>query len=211
MPVVTVLVADNHPVYREGIVRAVNETDGMRIVAECGDGDEAHASIRRFRPQVAVLDRRMPGLDAIDVLDALARDGIETRVMILSAFSGRDDVGAVLEAGAAGYVVKDATRSAICGAIRRVAGGETVIGREAQQAVAAHLRAARDRQSSFLSDRELEVLRLLADGLSSKALAERLVLGESTIKTHQRHLYAKLEVGDRAAAVAEGLRRGLIR
>jgi two-component system nitrate/nitrite response regulator NarL len=183
----------------------------MRVVAQCVDGDAALRAITRSVPDVALLDRRMPGVDLVDLLDKVAAAGGGTRVLVISAYTDAEGVAGILEAGAAGYVSKDASRDVICSAIRRVADGEVVIGYEVQRAVAEHLRTQRERQRSLLSDREQEVLALLAEGLSTQQIADRLILGLSTIKTHLRNVYDKLEVNDRAGAVAEAMRRGLIR
>jgi two-component system nitrate/nitrite response regulator NarL len=193
------------------MVQAIGRQPDMRVVAECADGDEAAEKIARLSPHVAMLDRRMPGLDTVDILDRIAEGSIATRVLVISAHTDPDGVAEILEAGAAGYLAKDTARDAICAAIRRVADGQTVIGYEVQQAVADHLQARRERRRSLLSDREHEVLELLAAGASSQEIADRLILGQSTIKTHTRNLYEKLGVNDRAAAVAEAMRRGLLR
>lgn len=206
---VRVLVADDHPVYLDGIASAVQASADLDLVGSCADGAEALAGIRRLAPQVAVLDMRMPGMSAADVIGALAREQLPTRVLVLSAFADGPDVYESLEAGAAGYLAKDEPRSRICDAIRAIAAGRAVIGASAQTHVVDEIRSRR--QPAGLTDRELQVLTMLADGLSAREIADRLVLGTSTIKTHLHHLYEKLGVTDRAAAVAEGMRRGLLR
>jgi two-component system nitrate/nitrite response regulator NarL len=205
-----VLVADNHPVYREGIAAALNRQEDMRVVAQCSDGDGAIAEILRRKPDVALLDRKMPGTTTVEILDRIAEADAATRVLVISAYTEPEGVAEILEAGAAGYVAKDATRDVICASVRRVAQGETVIGHEVQRAVAEHLQTRRERRRSLLSDREQEVLALLADGLSAKQIADQLILGTSTIKTHIANIFDKLGVRDRAGAVREGMRRGII-
>jgi two-component system nitrate/nitrite response regulator NarL len=207
---VTVVIADDHPVYRDGIVGAIERAEGLELVETCGDGDAALLAIDAHAPHVAVLDWKMPGKGAVGILDQLAAQGSGTRVLVLSAHVEAESVSAALEAGAGGFVSKEATRDFICQAIRRVAAGETVLDEVAQGAVASHLRANRARARSLLSEREHEVLALLARGLSSQEIADKLILGQSTIKSHTRNLYEKLEVNDRAAAVAEAMRRGLL-
>jgi two-component system nitrate/nitrite response regulator NarL len=209
--VLDVVVADNHPVYREGVAGAIGRREDMRVVAECADGDQAMAEIAQRKPDVALLDRRMPGLSVIDILDRIGVAGLGTRVLVISAFTDAEGVAAMLEAGAAGYIAKDATREVICAGIRRVADGESVIGHEVQRAVTDHLQAGRAQRRPLLSEREQDVLELLAEGLSAKEIADRLILGTSTIKTHTANIFDKLDVHDRAAAVATAMRRGLLR
>ena len=207
---VRVLVADDHPIFREGVARAVAKRDGLEVVAECARGDDALARIREVRPDVAVIDYRMPGLDADGVLAGLSDDGPPTRVLVLSAVTEADHVLAVLERGACGYLNKDSDRSVIVEAVERIAAGGTVMGPDAQEAMLSRVRAGA-RETHVLTDREHEVLALLAEGLSAPAIAERLVVEPSTVKSHLKNLYGKLGVGDRAAAVAEAMRRGLLR
>jgi two-component system nitrate/nitrite response regulator NarL len=214
MSVTRVLVADDHPIFREGIARAVGSRDGLELVGECGRGDEALERIRETLPDVAVIDFRMPGLDADEILARLLESGAPTRVLVLSAVTVPDEVLSVLERGAAGYLSKDADRRTIVEAVERLAAGGTVIGAEAQSAILGKVRRGGPvaaRRSSDLTPRELEIVALLADGLSAPQIADRLVIGASTVKTHLKNLYAKLGVRDRAAAVAEAMRRGVLR
>lgn len=210
MPV-RVLVADDHPIFREGVARAVANRSGLELVAQCERGDDALRRIRETKPDVAVIDYRMPGLDADGVLAGLREDGPRTRVLVLSAVTEPDHVLAVIEQGAAGYLNKDADRSVIVEAVERIAAGGTVMGADAQEAMLVHVRRGGRPAAALLTEREQEVLTLLAEGLSAPQIADRLVLGASTVKSHLKNLYAKLGVGDRAAAVAEGMRRGLLR
>jgi two-component system nitrate/nitrite response regulator NarL len=206
---VRVLVADDHPVYLDGIASAIRSSDDMQLVASCADGGEALTEIRRLVPDVAVLDMKMPALGATEVLAAIEREALATRVLVLSAFADGPAVYDSLEAGAAGYLVKDASRARICDAIRAIAGGRTVLGESPQTGIASELRSRR--QTSVLTEREREILALLADGCSAPEISERLIVATSTVKTHLHHLYEKLGVTDRAAAVAEGMRRGMVR
>jgi two-component system nitrate/nitrite response regulator NarL len=208
LPVLRVVVADDHPVYREGIVHALGRCDDIDVVGECATGDEALETIAALQPDVAVVDQRMPGLSTARVIEDLAQRGTTTRVLVISAFTDGEGVRDVLRAGASGFVAKSATRDAICAAVRRVGQGETVLGEDVQAAVVEQLRAA---PRTLLSERERQVLELLAEGLTSGQIAERLILGQATVKTHLAHLYDKLGVSDRAAAVAEAMRRGLLR
>ena len=205
-----VLIADDHPVFREGVASALRRQDDIEVVAECKTADEAATRIRELDPDVAILDNRMPGTPTREVIAELTGAGIRTRVLVLSAHDDAENVGAALEAGAAGYLTKDADRSVICEGVRRVARGETVIAYEVQGALAERLRSASATPRALLTDREQQVLRFLADGKSAPAIADELVLSTTTVKTHLGNLYEKLGVSDRAAAVAEAMRRGLI-
>jgi two-component system, NarL family, nitrate/nitrite response regulator NarL len=207
---IRVVVADDHPVYREGIVRAVKERSELELVAEVATGREALEVIAAVEPDVAVLDMRMPGLDGRRLLNAIERDRILTRVLFVSAFLDSEIVFAAIGGGARGYLSKEATHQQICDAVSAVARGETVLAAEVHTGLAREiqLRAGDDRP--VLTPREQEVLRLTAEGLSAPDIGERLYLSPATVKTHLQHLYGKLGVSDRAAAVAEAMRRGLL-
>lgn len=207
---VTVVLADDHPLYREGVSRALTQSGRFQVVAEAEDGRSALRAIAEHRPDVAVVDYHMPDLDGIAVVHALTRDSSPTRVLLLTAFDESALVFKALQEGAAGYVLKDAPRQAIVEAVSRVARGQTVIPPELAGPLAGEIRDRRADDAPLLSDREREVLALFAAGLSIPDVAERLFLAPSTVKSHAQHLYGKLGVSDRAAAVAEGMRRGLV-
>jgi two-component system, NarL family, nitrate/nitrite response regulator NarL len=206
-----VLVADDHPVYVDGLAAAIDRAGDLELVATCTDGVEALARIRADPPDVAVLDLKMPRLSAPDVLRGLDADGIDCPVLILSVHVDGERVHECLTLGAAGYVAKDADRDEICAAIRSVACGRTVLSTGAQAGVAAELKHRRGADRRLLSRREREILDMLASGATAPVIAARLHVSTATVKTHLHHLYEKLAVSDRAAAVAEGMRRGLIR
>jgi two-component system, NarL family, nitrate/nitrite response regulator NarL len=208
---VPVVVADDHPLFREGIERAVRERPDLELVASAADGREALERIREFGPRVAVLDMRLPGLDGLQVLNAVTRDALPTRVLFLSASGDPELVYRAVQGGAAGYFRKEADRQVILDAIAAVARGATVIEPGLQAGVFDQIRvraAAEDRP--LLTAREREVLSLMADGASGPQIADRLIIALPTVKTHQARLYEKLGVSDRAAAVAEAMRRGLL-
>jgi two-component system nitrate/nitrite response regulator NarL len=204
-----VLIADDHPVYLEGLAGAIEKTDDLELVAACRAGDEALRRIRADAPDVAVLDFKMPAMTASEILAALADE--RCAVLVLSAFADGADVHECLSLGAAGYIAKEADRSDICDAIRAVASGRTVLSHDVQASVSEELRRRRGQSRGLLSPRETEVLGMLADGATAPEIANRLYLTTATVKTHLHRLYEKLGVSDRAAAVAEGMRRGLIR
>jgi len=207
---VRVFVADDHPVYREGVARAVAERTGLELVGVAGDGREAMAGIRLLRPDVAVVDVRMAGLTGIEVVAAVTREGLPTRVLVLSALA---DDGLVYEAvvgGATGYLVKDADRESICDAVEAIARGEAVLAPVAQTALAHGLRAREGAARPAISPRERQVLLLTAEGLSGPEIGRRLHLSPATVKSHLQSAYDKLGVSDRAAAVATAIRMGLL-
>jgi two-component system, NarL family, nitrate/nitrite response regulator NarL len=206
-----VLIADDHPIYIDGLAAAISRTDDLELVATCRDGAEALERIKADAPDVAVLDLRMPRLDAVGVLEELAPEGPACRVLVLSVHVGAGEVHECVSLGAAGYLAKDTDRAKICDAIRAVAQGQIVLSSEAQAAMAAELQQRRAAEREQLSAREREILDLLAVGASAPDIAARLYLSTATVKTHLHNLYRKLDVSDRAAAVAEGMRRGLIR
>jgi two-component system nitrate/nitrite response regulator NarL len=210
--VTRVLVADDHPVYLDGLAAAIERTGDLELVATAKNGEEALQRIRQAPPDVAVLDLRMPRLTARAILTELNDEttGLPCRVLVLSVNTEGDDVHECLSLGASGYIAKDADRSEICDAIRAVAQGRTVLSNEALASMAAEMQQRRGAEKGSLTTRECEILSLLATGASGPDIAAELHLSPATIKTHLHNLYAKLGVSDRAAAVAEGMRRGLI-
>ena len=208
---VTVLVADDHPIYREGIVRAINERPDLELVGEAADGREALDKIKALGPEVAVLDIRMPGLDGTQVLSAMRRDGLATEVLFISAFMEPELAYKTVAAGARGYLSKESSRQEVCDAILTIARGGTALAAEAQAGLASEIQE-RERTGGppQLTGREQEVLQLVAQGLSAPDIGKHIHLSTTTVKSHLHSLYEKLGVSDRAAAVAEAMRRGLL-
>ena len=206
----SVIVADDHPLFRESIVRAVRERPEFELLGEAADGRAALEEIRRHEPDVAVLDLKMPELDGLQVLNALQRDGVRTRVVLLSAFLDGAVVFQAVAAGAAAYLSKDAERSEICAAIAAVARGETVLAPAAQAGIAAEVRSRGHAERPALTPREQEILVHVAEGRTAPEIASLLFLSPATVKGHLQAVYEKLGVSDRAAAVAEAMRRGLL-
>lgn len=206
-----VLIADDHPLFREAIVRVIEERPDLELVAEAADGRAALDKIRELVPDVAVIDVRMPELDGSDVLVALREEGLPTNVVFLSAFLDSKTVYEAVAAGAKAYLSKEAGSEEIVEAIAAAARGDTILGPEVQTGLAEQIRFREESDARpRLSDREHEVLRLIAQGLSAPEIGERIHLSTATVKTHLQHLYEKLGVSERAAAVAEGMRRGLV-
>jgi two-component system nitrate/nitrite response regulator NarL len=207
---VRVLLAEDHPVYLEGLSAAIRAAADLDLALVCDDGALALDGIRAQQPDVAVLDLRLPVLTAREVLAQLAEEGPPTRVLILSAHLEGEAIVECLELGATGYMAKDATRADILDAIRTVASGQAVISTEAQTHMAEEIRRRAQSTQEALSAREQQILGLLAEGASAPDIARQLYLSPATVKTHLHNVYEKLGVSERAAAVAEGMRRGLI-
>ena len=206
-----VLIADDHPLFRGAIARVIAEQSELELVAEAADGRAALDKIRELEPDVAVIDVRMPKLDGSDVLAALREEGLPTNVVFLSAFLDPKTVYDAVAAGANAYLSKEAETDEIVTAIKAAARGETILGPEVQTGLAEQIRLRAESESRpRLSEREHEVLGLIAEGLSAPEIGERIHLSTATVKTHLQHLYEKLGVSERAAAVAEGMRRGLV-
>ncbi len=209
-PRTRVLVADDHPLYRDGVVRAIKERPDLELVAECDDGRAALEQIRKLEPDVALLDVKMPLLDGTAVLNAVDREKLPTRIAFLSAYIDAAVVYTAVAGGAAAYLSKEADRQEICDAIAAVARGQTIFAPQVQAGIAQEMRMRREDDRPALSVREREVLALTANGRSAPQIAEQLYLSTATVKTHLQRLYEKLGVSDRAAAVAEAMRRGLL-
>jgi two-component system nitrate/nitrite response regulator NarL len=208
---VRVFVADDHPIYRDGMVRAISERPDLELVGEASNGRDALDEIGNLKPDVALLDIRMPGLDGLEVLGAVRRDNSETQVLLLSAHLDSDLAYRAVAAGAKGYLSKQAARQEICDGIAAVAGGGTALAPEVQTGLASELHEReRGQQGPVLTAREREVLKLVAAGHSAPEIAERIHLSPATVKSHLQAIYDKLGVAERAAAVAEGMRRGFL-
>jgi two-component system, NarL family, nitrate/nitrite response regulator NarL len=209
-PQITVVAADAQPLYRDAVARAIRQDAGFRLVGEASDGREALGLIAALRPDVAVLDLDLPELGGRRVIDAVVRDGLPTRIVVLSAVVGADATFGALGAGASGYLAKTATGEELCRAVRAAAAGESRLGAQVQTVVAREIRLRHRDERPLLSRREREILALIAAGHSGPEIGRSLHLSKATIKTHTAHLFEKLAVSDRAAAVAAAMRRGLI-
>lgn len=205
-----IVVADDHPVYRDGVVSALRHRAEIELAGQASGGREALEMIRELLPDVALLDFQLPDLAGLSVAHAVRRDDLPTQVLFLSAFFDRGVVQDALAAGAAGFLSKNTGAMEIGDAVLAVGRGETVLGGDVQAALASEIRRSGDRADPGLSERELDVLRLVASGLSAPEIARRLHLGTTTVKTHLQRVYEKLGASDRAAAVAEAMRRDLL-
>lgn len=207
---VRVVVGDDHPVYRDGVVRALDNSGRTEVVAAVGDGNAALAAIRQHKPDVALLDYKMPGIDGIAVAHAVARDRLATRVLLLSASTEGVVVYRAIQDGAAGYLSKESDRDDIVAAVMACARGESVLPPELVTTLATQVRQHAHSQAPRLSEREQQILGLIADGKSVPDMAKELFLAQTTIKTHIRRLYEKLGVSDRGAAVAYAMRNQML-
>jgi len=207
---VTVIVGDDHPMYREGVVRAMKETGRIQVLAEVGDGRAALEAIREHKPAVALLDYRMPELDGLAVVTAVARDELDTRVLLLSATEDPATVYEALSAGAAGYLTKESDRDEIVAAVISCAKGGGYVPPSMAGGLANELKQRARGGATLLSPREAEVIKLIAEGHSVPDIAKQLHLAPTTVRTHVQRLYEKLGVSDRGAAVAEAMRRRLV-
>ncbi|WP_181783799.1 response regulator transcription factor [Pseudonocardia pini] len=209
-PRIRVVIADDHPFFRDGVARGLERSGRIEIAGEAGSGREALELIRAETPAVALVDYEMPDLDGLDVVRAVVRDGLATRVLLLSAHTESALVYQAVQEGAAGYLAKDSRRSEIVEAVVDVARGRTVVPAALAAGLAGEIRLRAVSEGPVLSERERQVLAGFARGLSIPQVAAELVIGVSTVKTHTQRLYEKLGVSDRAAAVAVAMRRGWV-
>jgi two-component system nitrate/nitrite response regulator NarL len=202
------LIVDDHPLFLEGIGMLVERLDGIELAGRCDSGQAGIDALANDPPDLVVLDFQLGDMTGLDVLKHISR---ATRVLFVSGRLQGEDAYQLVEAGAHGIIEKDASFDEIADAIKRVARGETVLSARVQAAVMAGVRERADRAPiASLSDRELEILKGLSRGLTAPAIASELDLSSSTVKSYLQRVYEKLGVSDRAAAVAEGMRRGLI-
>jgi DNA-binding NarL/FixJ family response regulator len=207
---VRLLIADDHPVVRDGLSGMFAADSGFEVLGEAGDGAEAVRLARALRPDVILMDLRMPEMDGVTAIAELARHGVTARVLVLTTYDTDSHVLPAIEAGATGYLLKDAPRTELLRAVRAAARGEAVLSPSVASRLMGRVRAPAAGSDGPLSQRELEVLELVAAGTTNREAAARLFISEATVKTHLLHIYAKLGVGDRAAAVAEAFNRGLL-
>lgn len=208
---IRVLIADDHPVVRDGLRGMLTDSEDVEVVGEAGDGVETVALAERLRPDVLLLDLRMPRLSGVEVIRALQQRGCTVRVLVLTTFDTDVDVLPAVEAGATGYLLKDVSRAELLRGVRSTARGEIVLAPSAAAVLVNQMRGPDPIDLQQLSPRELEVLTLVAVGTTNRDIAEQLFIGEATVKTHLLHAFAKLGVNDRTAAVTVAIRRGILR
>lgn len=202
-----IILADDHTVMRAGLVALLSSEPTVEIVGEAGDGREAVRLVERVRPDVALLDLRMPVLDGVGATQEIVGGEAATRVLILTTYDTDEDIERGVEAGATGYLLKDATREQLVEAIHSASRGETVLAPRVAQRLVARMRQP---APVTLTARESEVLQAVADGLSNVEIGRRLFIGEATVKTHLLRIFAKLDVNDRTRAVVVAMNAGLL-
>lgn len=217
---IRVLVADDQAVVRDGVVLLLSSAEDIDVVGQTGDGSEAVRLAAVQRPDVALVDLRMPGLDGAQVTAEILSAGDETRVLILTTFDDDDAVIPALRAGALGYLTKDTTGEALLAAVREVAAGRTVLDPAVQRRLVqlvvsepnpqARKPVALPPEAEGLTRREVDVVRLMAKGLNNRQVARELVVSQATVKTHLNHVLAKLALEDRGALIAWAWRFGLV-
>jgi two-component system NarL family response regulator len=201
---ITVVIADDHPVVREGLVALINRRPDMRVIAEAGDGREAVERYFALRPNVGFFDLRMPIMDGVDAVMAIRRREPAARLAIFSSFQNEEDVFRAVQVGVRGYLPKDSPTEELVKGIRAVANGEMWIPPVVAAKLASHV------ASRQLTAREVEVMRSLADGKSNKEIANLLNISEATVKVHVTHIFEKLKVTGRTQAIGVAVRLGLL-
>lgn len=201
---ISILLVDDHFIVRSGLAASIGLEDDLEIVAEAERGEDAAALVETHQPDVVLMDLQLPGANGIETTAALCRDSPSTKVLMFSTFARDAEIVAALEAGALGYLQKSAERSDLIEAIRTVAAGQIFLTPELAERI-------RDVQSGpNITQREQEILALIAQGKANKEIANILGIAEDTVKRHASNVFQKLEVSDRAEATAEGIRRGIV-
>jgi len=207
---ISLLIVDDHPVVRDGLRGMFESAHGFRVLGEAADGVAAVEKAAALDPDVILMDLRMPGGGGVDAIAELTRRGARAKVLVLTTYDTDTDTLPAIEAGATGYLLKDAPRDDLFTAVRAAAEGRTVLSPAVASRLVSAVRTPGAPGNESLSAREREVLALVAKGTSNREIARELFISEATVKTHLTHLYAKLGVKDRAAAVATAYQRGIL-
>jgi two-component system NarL family response regulator len=202
---IRVLLADDHAIVRNGVAQILNEESGISVVAEAADGAEAVDLFERVRPDVALVDLRMPNMEGVQVVEQIRERFPDAAIVILTTYDTDNDIERALRAGAKAYLVKDVSPQDLVACVRAVHAGRTWVSPKVAAKLVAHVTNVR------LTRRELAVLRLLAAGNSNREIGDALGISDGTVKIHVTHLFAKLDVASRTEAIATALRRGLVR
>ncbi|MFB7912950.1 response regulator [Streptomyces sp. NPDC056061] len=208
--VITLVVVDDHPVVRDGLRGMFDSAPGFRVLGEASDGPAGVDLVVRLDPDVVLMDLRMPGGGGVAAIAELSRRGARAEVLVLTTYDTDSDTLPAIEAGATGYLLKDAPRDELFNAVRAAAEGRTVLSPAVATRLVSRVRAPAAPGSESLSAREREVLELVAKGTPNREIAAELFISEATVKTHLTHVFAKLGAKDRAAAVAIGYDRGIL-
>jgi DNA-binding NarL/FixJ family response regulator len=205
---IRLIIADDHPVVREGLRAVLDSEPDVEVVGEAADGSQVVELVDSLQPDLVLMDLQMPDMDGVAATRRIRRDHDGIEVLILTTYDTDADITRAVAAGATGYLLKDASREELMQAIRLAARGESVLSPKVASRVLGRMRAPAE---EALSTREVEVLLEVADGLSNKEVGRMLHISEATVKTHLLHIFAKLGVDDRTAAVTAALERGIIR
>ncbi|MEV6161646.1 response regulator transcription factor [Streptomyces sp. NPDC052052] len=209
-PVITLVVVDDHPVVRDGLRGMFDSDPGFRVLGEASNGVEGVDLVTRLDPDVVLMDLRMPGGGGVAAIAELTGRRARSKVLVLTTYDTEADTLPAIEAGATGYLLKDAPRDELFNAVRAAADGRTVLSPAVASRLVSRVRTPAAPGGESLSGREREVLELVAKGTSNRAIAAELFISEATVKTHLTHIFAKLGAKDRAAAVAVGYDRGIL-
>jgi two-component system, NarL family, response regulator len=201
---IRIMVADDHAIVRDGIISILAGERDLQLIAQAADGIDAVKMVKKHLPDILLLDLRMPGKDGLEVIVQLQSLQLPTRVIVLTTFESEHDIHRALKAGARGYLLKDTPRPDLLDAIRRAHRGETCIPPRISQKLVENM------NRPILSGRELDIIKLVAEGKSNKEIGDRLKITEGTVKTHVKSLLKKLQVPGRTAAVREAVHRGLV-
>jgi DNA-binding NarL/FixJ family response regulator len=208
MNTIRIVIADDHPVFRAGLQGLLSGQEDFQVVGEAANGREAVNTVRLASPDVLLVDLQMPELDGVHAIREIRNVAPKTRILVLTTYDSDGDILRAVEAGATGYLLKDTPREELFKAIRATARGDSVLSPTVASKLVGRARAPVDRS---LSAREIEVLRLVARGTSNKIIGKELRISEATVKTHLLHIFAKLAVDDRTAAVTAAMERGVLR
>lgn len=208
MKPIRVLLVDDHPVVRAGIEGILSSQPDIEVVGEASDGTEAIHLNQTLQPDVILMDLQMPEMDGVTAIKAIREQANPPHILVLTTYDTDADIVQAIQAGATGYLLKDTPREDFFAAVRQVAHGEAVLTPVVASRLMAHMRAPAEEQ---LSERELEVLALVAQGHSNQEIARQLHISTATVKTHLIHIYGKLGVSDRTAAVTTALEKGILR
>ena len=207
---VLIVVVDDHALFRRGLVGLLSEMQNFEVVGEASNGAEALKVIAEQRPDIVLLDVNMPEMSGVETLSAMKRKNIQSQVLMLTISQHEEDLIGSIRAGANGYLLKNAEPETLRQTILDVMAGKSVLAPEITEQVFRLVRSGQVGSSGILSEREVEVLRFLAKGYTTVQTSSKLVISENTVKTHVRHILNKLEVGNRAEAVAKATQMGLI-
>ena len=207
---IRIVVVDDHTLFRRGLVGLLSEMQDFQIVGEASDGQDALDVIAKQKPDIVLLDVNMPGMDGVETLRALQKLGLDSRVLMLTISQQEEDLLGAIRAGAKGYLLKNTEPEALRNTIKQVVAGRSVLAPEVTEQVLNLVRSSQLGSPNLLTEREVDVLRYLARGLTTSQAGAELYISENTVKTHIRHIHEKLDVSNRAEAIAKATQLGLI-